>query len=81
MPNYAFSCDECKKTFDLFLKIDERDLPSTKRVCPHCQSRRITRLITPTGGILKERNASPMGCGPSTCAGCGLNGGGCQFED
>jgi putative FmdB family regulatory protein len=37
MPTYGFICNDCKHSFDLFLKIDERDSPTTE-ACPSCKN-------------------------------------------
>jgi putative FmdB family regulatory protein len=38
MPNYGFLCENCDKTFDCFLKIDERNDPILEE-CPHCKTK------------------------------------------
>jgi putative FmdB family regulatory protein len=36
MPTYGFICNECNHSFDVFLKISERENP-TKENCPSCK--------------------------------------------
>lgn len=42
MPTYEFSCEKCKHTFDLYLKIEEREKPLSEP-CPECNAKKVTR--------------------------------------
>lgn len=43
MPTYDFSCTKCNHTFDLYLKMDEREEPLSKP-CPKCNAKKsVTR--------------------------------------
>jgi putative FmdB family regulatory protein len=43
MPTYEFACKKCEHTFDLYLKIDEREQPLSKP-CPNCKAKKsVTR--------------------------------------
>ena len=38
MPSYDFICNKCKKTWETFLPISERNKP-TSEPCPHCSAK------------------------------------------
>jgi putative FmdB family regulatory protein len=42
MPNYAFKCESCDHSFELFLKMAENDVP-TKKPCPNCNKKKVTK--------------------------------------
>lgn len=39
MPSYEFVCNKCKKVWDEFLNITDRDKPLSKP-CPHCKAKK-----------------------------------------
>jgi putative FmdB family regulatory protein len=43
MPVYEYQCDECGRTFELFLRsVKRKDAP----VCPHCGSEQVHKAIS-----------------------------------
>ncbi|RMF92866.1 MAG: zinc ribbon domain-containing protein [Candidatus Schekmanbacteria bacterium] len=49
MPIYEYQCDDCGFKFEVFKKINENG----NEVCPECNSKKVNRLISPGGFILK----------------------------
>jgi putative FmdB family regulatory protein len=47
MPNYGFTCNGCKKNWDEFLSIKDRDNP-TNNICPYCKEQKVVRDWTNT---------------------------------
>jgi putative FmdB family regulatory protein len=45
MPTYPYRCEKCDDTFDLYLKIDERDNPLNEN-CAKCGCKSIVRDYT-----------------------------------
>lgn len=43
MPRYEFRCEKCKKTFDLVMRISERE--AAKPTCPKCKGTKLTPLL------------------------------------
>ena len=50
MPLYDFTCSDCGHTFELALSLAEQGTESPKKSCPDCASRRVTQIITFSGG-------------------------------
>jgi putative FmdB family regulatory protein len=42
MPNYGFVCSKCEHTFDLYLKMEERENPISEK-CPNCGKKKSVR--------------------------------------
>ena len=49
MPIYEYACDKCESEFEVEQRITDDPIKS----CPHCNSRRIKRLISRTSFLLK----------------------------
>lgn len=43
MPTYSYSCNRCKKNFELFLYLNQYE---QQPKCPHCKSKKTYREIT-----------------------------------
>ncbi len=43
MPNYSYTCLDCKKRFSIFLSYQEYDQADV--FCPHCNSSEVTRNL------------------------------------
>jgi putative FmdB family regulatory protein len=68
MPRYDFECSECKTTFEVDLKISEKDQDSDKKVCPKCQSKKVQQIISFKGGISTGgSSAAAPSCPTGTC--------------
>ena len=39
MPRYEYYCEDCKKTFELILSLEEHD--KSKVVCPKCKGKHV----------------------------------------
>lgn len=68
MPNYDFECEDCKKCFEKYLPLEQRN---ESQQCPLCPSWRTVRLIS-LPGIGKE-----SGVEDNSSSGC-CSGGGCD---
>jgi putative FmdB family regulatory protein len=71
MPLYEYSCDKCSQKIELLIRGDE------KPECPHCHSKKLTKLLSVvrghvSGGGGGQATAAEM-CGRPQC---GM--GGCQ---
>ena len=44
MPLYEYSCQKCSRKIELLIRGDE------KPVCPHCQSTKLTKLLSVVSG-------------------------------
>ncbi|MBF0300139.1 MAG: zinc ribbon domain-containing protein [Oligoflexia bacterium] len=75
MPIYDFQCQKCKKTFELSLKLSEREGSSEKKLCPHCTSKDIKQLMTFKGGVMVKGSSVGAGCGCESADNCGMMGG------
>ena len=49
MPIYEYQCEDCRKTFETFQKIDDDAIP----VCEFCQGNKVKKLLSPVGFVLK----------------------------
>jgi putative FmdB family regulatory protein len=52
MPVYEFRCDKCKKEFDLVISLAQ--LEAGEAQCPHCDSRKVTQLMS--SGLIRKGN-------------------------
>ena len=73
MPLYEYSCEKCSRKVELLIRGDE------KPACPHCQSTKLTKLLSVVSGHVADGNGdsgadggcgSPQ-CGMGGCAGLG----------
>ncbi|MFO7886529.1 MAG: zinc ribbon domain-containing protein [Desulfobacteraceae bacterium] len=70
MPIYEFKCNDCNSHFEVLLLGDESG------VCPSCQGKSLTRLISRCGFVSKisggdgADNASRSSSFSSACSGC-----------
>lgn len=48
MPTYEYECAQCGRQFEKFQSIKAAPL----KKCPHCDSRRVRRLLSTGGGLL-----------------------------
>ena len=73
MPLYEYSCQECSRRSELLIRGSERPQ------CPHCQSIKLTKLLSVVSGHVSSgggdsRDAGGCGrpqCGMGGCAGLG----------
>ncbi len=49
MPRYEFTCEKCKKPFELIMTIAEREKAKVK--CPKCKS---TKVVPQLGGFMAQ---------------------------
>jgi putative FmdB family regulatory protein len=49
MPRYEFTCEKCKKPFELIMTIAEREKAKVK--CPTCKS---TKVVPELGGFMAQ---------------------------
>jgi putative FmdB family regulatory protein len=66
MPVYDYRCTQCGTTYDVYHKVRE---VKEDVVCPSCQSREHTKLMSIPGPSVANSSASE----PSSCA-CGMGG-------
>ena len=74
MPLYEYSCQKCSRKIELLIRGDE------KPVCPHCQSTKLTKLLSVVSGHVSNSGGdSGAGgtcgrpqCAMGGCAGLGL---------
>jgi len=69
MPLYEYACRDCGKSFEILVRGAE------KPVCPHCESRKLDKLLSVVSGHVAGGRAAPApgGCGRPQCG-----TGGCQ---
>ncbi len=74
MPLYEYSCEKCSRKVELLIRGNE------KPVCPHCQSTRLTKLLSVVSGHVAgggggtsapAENCGRPQCGMGGCAGLG----------
>ena len=73
MPLYEYSCEKCGKTIELLVRGGE------KPECPHCRSKKLTKLLSVVAGHVANGGgeadmAGSCGrpqCGMGGCAGLG----------
>jgi len=51
MPLYEFRCEKCERTFALLVGMTAKQ---QKRVCPHCGSRQLTKLISRIAPVVRS---------------------------
>jgi putative FmdB family regulatory protein len=63
MPIYEYSCQKCGAKLELLIRGDE------KPACPHCKSKRLTKLLSVVAGHVAKGEAPspPGGCGRPQC--------------
>jgi len=63
MPLYEDSCQKCSRKIELLIRGDE------KPACPHCQSTKLTKLLSVVSGHVAGGGNSGMaeGCGRPQC--------------
>ena len=63
MPLYEYSCDRCSRKIELLIRGDE------KPECPHCQSAKLTKLLSVVSGHVARGggSAAAEGCGRPQC--------------
>ena len=54
MPQYVFSCQDCKKEFTQILHI--ADLEKSDVVCPHCGSKRVTQQLAAFSAVTSRKS-------------------------
>ena len=72
MPLYEYSCEKCSRKVELLIRGDE------KPDCPHCQSTKLTKLLSVVSGHVAGGGTSAPAescgrpqCGMGGCAGLG----------
>lgn len=76
MPLYEYACQDCHKEFELLIRGQE------KPVCPHCESKKLTKRLSVVSGHVADGGSSSGGempeggCGMPQCGmgGCGMGG-------
>jgi putative FmdB family regulatory protein len=76
MPLYEYACQDCHKDCELLIRGQE------KPVCPHCKSKKLTKLLSVVAGHVADGSSSgggdmpEGGCGMPQCGmgGCGMGG-------
>ena len=69
MPIYVFNCDKCHKDFEELLARFGDSAP-----CPHCGSKKVTRVLAPVGIIGSSKSESDSDFGPCGEGPCGMGG-------
>lgn len=75
MPLYEYACQDCHQDFELLIRGKE------KPVCPHCASKKLTKLLSVVSGHVADGSSSgggempEGGCGMPQCGmgGCGMD--------
>jgi putative FmdB family regulatory protein len=70
MPLYEFVCDDCRREFELLARTSNWK----GAVCPHCQSRRLTRkfsVFAAARGGGEATSGAACTTNPATCQRCG----------
>ena len=73
MPLYEYACRDCGREFEALVRGDE------KPVCPHCESRKLDKLLSVAAGhVAKGKSGAaaemPGGCGRPQCGSGGCMG-------
>ena len=64
MPLYEYSCEKCSRKVELLIRGDE------KPACPHCQSTKLTKLLSVISGHVADGGGdsdADGGCGRPQC--------------
>jgi putative FmdB family regulatory protein len=64
MPLYEYSCEKCSRKVELLIRGDE------KPACPHCQSTKLTKLLSVVSGHVSHGGGdfgADVGCGRPQC--------------
>ena len=73
MPIYEYHCEKCGEDFEFLV------LGSDKPQCDACNSKRVTKLMSPCGFVSKGAGGQTVstsagsgcaGCGAGSCTGC-----------
>jgi len=69
MPLYEYSCENCSRKVELLIRGDE------KPVCHHCQSAKLTKLLSVVSGHVSN-GGGDSGAAGATCGRpqCGMGG-------
>jgi putative FmdB family regulatory protein len=54
MPTYEYYCQNCDRTFDRHLSLEERDSESIE--CPHCKKTNVEQLLTPFVAVTSKKS-------------------------
>ena len=54
MPTYGFTCEKCKKKFDLVMTISEYE--KKKKRCPKCKSTRVKQEISSFQAVTSKKS-------------------------
>ena len=71
MPLYEYSCETCGRKIELLIRGND------KPACPHCQSTKLTKLLSVVSGHVSggSRDTAPAeGCGRPQCGMGGCSG-------
>ncbi len=49
MPIYEYHCEDCRKTFETFQRIDDDSIPD----CKYCKGNNVKKLLSQTAFVLK----------------------------
>ncbi|MBL6989544.1 MAG: hypothetical protein ISR65_07190 [Bacteriovoracaceae bacterium] len=71
MPSYSFRCENCHERFALNLKLQQLQDELSKQTCPHCNSNKLTQVLTKDIGQLKHGRTKSIDSPPC------MSGGGC----
>jgi len=71
MPLYEYACRECRREFELLVRGEERPK------CPHCESRRLDKLVSAAAGHVARGKESTAGM-PDNCGRPQCGAGGCM---
>jgi putative FmdB family regulatory protein len=75
MPIYEYRCQTCKREFEYLV------MGSAKPECPHCDSKKVCRLMSTCGFLSKGSGGETVktaastsacsGCSATSCSSCG----------
>ena len=68
MSLYEYSCQKCSQKIELLVRGDE------KPVCPHCQSTKLTKLLSVVSGHVSNSGGDPGTGGTCGRPQCGMGG-------
>lgn len=67
MPNYSYTCQDCSKSFSIFLTFVEYG--KAKVTCPHCQSKKVSRRLSRVRFARSEESRMETLADPANFAG------------
>ena len=54
MPTYEYYCQNCDRTFDRHLSLEERDSEHVE--CPHCKKMNVEQILSPFVAVTSKKS-------------------------